>query len=81
MAQTDHAHANIWVTTDGSGSWDVRREGEDAPLSTHTTQAEAFEAGRTVAKSDGVELIVQGEDGQIVERNTYTGHDPSDIPG
>lgn len=72
---------DIWVVHDiDSESWHVRREGEDQPLETFPTQQEAFDVGRDRAKQDEVELIVQGADGRIVEKNSY-GNDPRDIPG
>lgn len=81
MASTEHNPENIWVVHDlDSESWHVRREGEDAPLETFATQDEAFQAGRDAAKDDQVELIVQGADGKIVEKNSY-GQDPRDVKG
>lgn len=75
------ANNNIWVVHDvDSDSWHVRREGDGAPLETFSTQQEAFDAGRQRAQQDEVELIVQGSDGQIVEKNSY-GNDPRDVPG
>jgi hypothetical protein len=60
--------------------WAVRRENDDRPVSTHATQAEAEEAGRTLAQRESSELLVHGKDGQIRDRSTY-GHDPRDISG
>lgn len=81
MAATEHNHKNIWIVHDtDSERWHIRREGEDNPLQSFATQDEAFEAGREVAKQDEVELIVQGADGKIVEKNSY-GHDPRDVKG
>lgn len=80
MATTGHNHQNIWVVHHDHEDWHVRREGEGGVLSKYPTQEEAFEAGRHIAVEDEVELIVQGRDGKIVEKNSY-GHDPRDIPG
>lgn len=75
------ANANIWVVHhDGEQRWWVRREGVEEPLSRHATQDEAHEAGRAVARADGVELIVQGRDGRIVAKDSF-GNDPRSIPG
>jgi len=71
--------ANIWVATHGD-RWAVRREGTEEPLGVHDTQEEAITAGRQVAQADKVELIVQGEDGQIREKSSH-GHDPRNVPG
>jgi Uncharacterized protein conserved in bacteria (DUF2188) len=70
---------DIHILPNGDG-WAVKRENQDRPLSTHRTQAEATEAGRSVAQDDEGELLVHGQDGQIRDRSTY-GHDPRDIPG
>ena len=67
--------ANVWVVLH-DGEWAVRREGSERASSVHATQAEAIEAGRATAQREKCELIIQGEDGQIRERNSY-GDDPS----
>lgn len=69
----------IHVLPDGD-RWVVKREGEDKPLSTHDTQKEAAEAGRAVAESANVELLLHAEDGTIREKHSH-GNDPRDIPG
>jgi hypothetical protein len=60
--------------------WAVRRENDNDPVSTHATQAEAEEAGRSLAQRESAELLVHGKDGQIRDRSTY-GTDPRNIPG
>lgn len=74
-----HSNALIHVMPSGD-DWVVKREGEDDPLSTHRTQAEAEEAGREVAKREEVEFMLHGSDGRIREKDSY-GNDPRDIPG
>ena len=54
----------------------VEAEGAGRPRSAQATQAEAREAGRTIARAQRVGLLVHGRNGRIRERNTYTGHDP-----
>jgi hypothetical protein len=65
---------NQWVVLH-EGKWAVRAEGSDSVTSIHDTQGEAIEAGRRIAMNQRVELIIQGENGRIRERNSY-GNDP-----
>jgi hypothetical protein len=67
---------NQWVVKH-EGKWAVRAEGSERVTSIHDTQAEAIDAGRRIAMEQKVELIIQGEDGQIRERNSYGNDDPS----
>jgi hypothetical protein len=55
--------------------WAVRGEGNQRVTSIHDTQQQAIRAGRDIARNQGSELLVHGENGRIRERNTY-GHDP-----
>ncbi|MFO0794131.1 MAG: DUF2188 domain-containing protein [Candidatus Brocadiaceae bacterium] len=56
-------------------AWAVLGEGNTRDTSRHSTQAEAFEAAREIAKNQKSEVFLHGTDGKIRERNTY-GHDP-----
>ena len=73
------AKPNIWVVTHGE-RWAVRREGVNDPLGVHQTQEDAINAARGVARAEGVELVIQGRDGEIRQKDSY-GNDPRDIPG
>jgi uncharacterized protein YdaT len=55
--------------------WAVRGEGNQRVTSIHDTQQQAIRAGRDIARNQGSELLIHGENGRIRERNTY-GHDP-----
>lgn len=55
--------------------WAVRGEGNQRVTSVHDTQQEAIRAGRDIARNQGSELFIHGENGRIRERNTY-GDDP-----
>lgn len=70
---------NYWCTKHDSG-WQVKREGDAAPLSTHKTQEEGWKECMRVAKAAKVEAILSGEDGKIRERNSY-GNDPVSSKG
>ncbi|WP_374457755.1 DUF2188 domain-containing protein [Nocardioides sp.] len=55
--------------------WKNRAQGNERASSTHSTKAEAQQAGRDMARSRGVEHVVKKMDGTIGERNSY-GNDP-----
>lgn len=57
------------------GEWAVKGEGNSRATSVHSTQQEAIEHGREIAKNQQSELLIHGRDGQIRERNSY-GDDP-----
>ncbi|WP_273430436.1 DUF2188 domain-containing protein [Chitinibacter tainanensis] len=65
---------NQWVVPH-NGAWAVRGEGSKKVTKQFSHQATAIAEGKQIAKNQGVELIVQGKNGQIRERNTY-GKDP-----
>lgn len=54
-----------------SGKWGVLTSGASRASSVHTTQAEAIETAREIAKSRKTELYIHGQDGRIRERNSY----------
>ncbi|UZR28121.1 DUF2188 domain-containing protein [Methylococcus mesophilus] len=70
---------NQWVVKNGDG-WGVRGEGNSRLTSKHETQHEAIERARDIARNQSSEVIIQGEDGKIRERNSY-GNDPFPPPG
>ena len=55
--------------------WAVKGEGNSRDTSRHNTQSDAFDAARDIAKNQGSEVLIHGENGRIRERNTY-GKDP-----
>lgn len=65
---------NQWVTKREEG-WAVRGEGNSRDTSHHSTQQQAIDAAREIAKNQGSELFIQNRHGQIRERNSY-GDDP-----
>ena len=50
-------------------------EGNERITSIHDTQREAIDRARGIAVNQQSELLIQGRDGQIRERNSY-GDDP-----
>lgn len=65
---------NYWATPHEEG-WAVRREGSDRASSVHSTQNEAWNESRRLARGAGGEAYLQGRNGRIRARNTY-GKDP-----
>jgi uncharacterized protein (TIGR02271 family) len=59
--------------------WAVVREGNSRATSVHPTQAEAAEIGRDLARRDGTEFFLHGQDGQVREHRDYgEGQTPED---
>ena len=56
--------------------WAVVGEGNSRATSVHSTQQEAINAGREIARNQGGELLIHGRDGQIRERDSSGSHDP-----
>ncbi|EBL7044469.1 DUF2188 domain-containing protein [Salmonella enterica subsp. enterica serovar Hadar] len=65
---------NQWVVQREDG-WAVRGEGNTRDTSHHRTQQEAIDAAREIARNQESELIIQGRDGKIRDRDSY-GNDP-----
>ncbi len=55
--------------------WGIRGEGNSRLTGRYETQREAIAAGRQIAQNQHSELLIQGQNGQIRERNSY-GNDP-----
>ena len=53
------------------GKWSVRRSGSARASGTFSTQKEAIDRATGIAKNQGTELYIHGEDGRIRERNSY----------
>jgi hypothetical protein len=68
------AQGDVHVSQGGKG-WEVKVEGSSRARSSHATQAEAWKAGKQVARRAKCEAFLHGRDGKIREGNTY-GHDP-----
>jgi hypothetical protein len=66
---------NITVEPRPNGQWAVQRDGTKRASSLHTTQRQAESAAKTTARRDGLEVVVKGQDGTILRRDSY-GNDP-----
>jgi hypothetical protein len=65
---------NIHVSrVPGGARWKVSQGGD--VLSTHNTQGNAIDRGRSEAKRDQVDLVTHGRDGKIRSKDSY-GRDP-----
>ena len=59
----------------GDGKWSVKKEGLSRASSTHSTQKEAWNEARRLARGSESEAFLKGRDGKIRARNNY-GNDP-----
>ncbi len=59
--------------TDG---WAVRGERAERASGVFPTKAEATQAGRTIARNQGTELVIHGRNGRIQSKDSH-GKDPS----
>ena len=55
--------------------WAVRPAGGSRPSSIHATQRDAIAQARRIARNQGSELIIHGQDGRIRDRDSQ-GNDP-----
>ncbi|MBT7641750.1 MAG: DUF2188 domain-containing protein [Rhodobiaceae bacterium] len=63
------------VGPSAGGKWQTKRGGAKKASAAYDTQAEAISRARELAKNSSGEVIVQGKNGQIREKNSY-GKDP-----
>jgi len=61
---------NIFVSPNGD-KWSVQSAGSQKPYRVTNTQKEAITIGREIAINNKSELIIQGRDGKIREKNSY----------
>src|SRR5215210_5785358 len=74
MAQKPAVHIEL-----RGEEWAVIREGNRRATSVHPTQSEAAESGEDLARRDGTEFFLHGQDGQIREHRDYgEGQTPAD---
>ncbi|HSK84276.1 MAG TPA: DUF2382 domain-containing protein [Rubrobacter sp.] len=66
----------VHVEFRGEG-WAVVREGNKRATSTHSTQSEAAERGRELARRDKSEFFLHAQDGEIREHRDYRERQPS----
>jgi Uncharacterized protein conserved in bacteria (DUF2188) len=54
------------------GGWAIRSEGHSRATSVHSTQKEAVEAARALAKKAAGALVIHGRDGRVQSRDSYS---------
>lgn len=70
----------VWVSPTQSGEWKVQTKGAGRAAAIVPTQSQAIDRAKDIAKRNHAELVVQGENGRIREKNSY-GHDPRRTKG
>ena len=65
---------NVHVVQRGN-QWGALREEASRTSSNHNTQAQAIQAGRSMARQQHGELVIHGGNGRIRARDSY-GNDP-----
>ena len=68
------AGKNIHVVNNG-GTWKVKQDNAQRSSGNFSTQQAAFERAREIARRNGQEVVIHGEDGKIREKHSY-GNDP-----
>jgi uncharacterized protein (TIGR02271 family) len=76
MAQKPAVHIEL-----RDDAWIVVREGNQRATSVHPTQSEAAERGRELARRDGTEFFLHGQDGNVREHHDYRGEETSENEG
>ena len=58
-----------------SGKWAVKGHGSQRASKVVSTQHEAIEVARRIARNQGVDVVIHGRDGKIRDKDSY-GNDP-----
>lgn len=66
---------NQHVTRHPDGGWQVKGAGNSRATARTSTQADAIDIARQIARNQRSELFIHGENGRIRERDSY-GNDP-----
>jgi hypothetical protein len=66
---------NQHVVTTPKGKWGVRGEGNSKLTKVTSTQAQAIEVAREIAKNQKSEVVIHAKDGTIRDKDSY-GNDP-----
>ena len=69
------AGKNQHVVPTLNGKWGVRGEGNSRITKETSTQAQAIEVAREIAKNQGSEVVIHKRDGTIRDKDSY-GNDP-----
>lgn len=66
---------NQHVVPTGDGKWGVRGEGNSKITKKTSTQSEAIDVARDIAKKQNSEVVIHRKDGKIRDKDSY-GNDP-----
>ncbi len=66
---------NVHVVPSPNGGWDVKQEGNKAPIAQCDTQQAAIDSAKPVAVINQSELVIHRQDGTIRDKDSY-GNDP-----
>jgi uncharacterized protein YdaT len=69
------ARKNQHVVPTPKGKWGVRGEGNSKITKETSTQTQAIEIAREIAKNQGSEVVIHRKDGTIRDKDSY-GKDP-----
>ena len=59
------------IVKNSSGGWAVKKGGSSRATKVYSTQKEAIDHGRIIAKSQKAEFYIHGRDGKIREKDSY----------
>lgn len=65
----------IHVTPHSDGGWQVKRPDAERASYRTPTQSEGFDKARDIARREGLEVCIHGQNGQIRDKHSY-GNDP-----
>lgn len=71
---------NVHVGPHPNGGWQAKKEGGARAIAVTPTKKEAEKIGREVAKKEGSELVIRGENGRIQDKDSH-GNDPKKTKG
>ena len=72
--------AQVAVEPRADGRWAVQTDGTQRADSLHDRKSDAMKRGRELAGNKQTELVIKGENGRIVGKDSH-GRDPRQIPG
>ena len=67
--------SQIHVTKTEDGTWKVKQPDNQRASAICKTQSEATKVATSIAKNQGLEVVIHGMDGKIREKNSF-GNDP-----
>ena len=66
---------NQWISPTSKGQWKVQGQGNSKATKLFDNKSDAIAFGKSIAKKQQSELIVQKKDGKIQSKDSY-GNDP-----